>query len=182
MQDATCNPDAPPTQPNIFSIGERVKRRHPESTKKNVLKNSNELFAIYKLLSTLDIREDRHSQHDVQLFYVQGVSHLIPTLLSRPERNGQLATSSRRYIRLGPMMWCWRHSQIRPHQVTYVGVAPQIRMVFVWALDISFLTIQSENDGPLQKTNQHVTGVTFEYVERCGAGGTPKSGLIRTAM
>ena len=78
-------------------------------------------------------------------------------------------------------MLCWWPSQIKPHQDSYEAVAPLSIERFHSAEDMSFPTIGTEYNGVLAAFNRHITGVAYDEVVRCGAGGRPKSGLIRTA-
>eukprot|EP00986_Skeletonema_menzelii_P014136 scaffold8960_cov154-Skeletonema_menzelii.AAC.3 len=86
-----------------------------------------------------------------------------------------------RGIRLRRKMWCWWPSQIKPHQDIYEAVALLSIERFHSAEDLSFPTIGTEYNGALAPFNRHNAGVACDYDVRCGAGGHPKSSLIRSA-
>ena len=80
-------------------------------------------------------------------------------------------------------MWCWRPPQISHHQDRHVLVAP-LQSLSIDNESMALMQCPSALSAPTLMgylyAYNYIAGATHDEEVRCGAGGHPKSAIIRT--
>ena len=78
-------------------------------------------------------------------------------------------------------MWCWRPPQIKSSSGLRRCCSSSTIDEREHGFDaVSFRTIRTDINGPFLLSKGYIAAATHELEVRCGAGGHPKSGTIRT--